>query len=747
MDVVSRCELPVAGRVWQPRTGAWALAVTCKATLSLGPGTLSLAGEQEPLREVDVPWAANIASLYAASDLVPQKPRPEIVVVGDVYAPRGEPVERLVARIRVGEIDKSLEVACDRTLKPDGTIVAGPRFARSQLLYERAAGGPSTENPVGVDLRPGPYGDIVLPNITVLGARIARDAPLAPIGFGPIAATWPTRSAKGTAARELLSDRWHTVPLPEQDLVFFNAAPVDQQLSQLRGDESITLENLHPEHAQLESKLPGMRLVATIQDAHGERQLPLECDTLWIDTRRAIACLIYRAHIELSTPDRAGRVLVAMVDRSSGPANSAFREEPPYYAAQPFRVNESARPVSRGQLDTQTMDLSAINAASDACELESHGSTRVAAHPTFAAAPSPIGPIPAAPPTSSMSLPQPPASWPQVAVPAMVPALPTSPAALAPPADSPWAVRSSSPSHAFASIEAVKSRESPPGAALNFESVVAAKPSIRDAGEALELVFFDRASVPRLRRVPAWKPLIAELDEKAIDADEDDPTGAKDLEAIEDRREVLEILVHGDVVDASALDQAVSVAVRPDGRYLAPIVLIAGELSTPFDEVETLKATINTACALAATDESLRAAIEDAQEFLKLPAGSSSAAVTESYTTRIRRAFSASKRPVANGYLEAQTERALLEKRHYQRRDVLGGNRQRTALQLPHGAKTLQYVTFLPDSVATNLPLAARFRVRLIARVHLPFDPGEPELVLEALALARLCPIFRRDSK
>ena len=78
---------------------------------------------------------------------------------------------------------------------------------------------------------------------------------------------------------------------------------------------------------------------------------------------------------------------------------------------------------------------------------------------------------------------------------------------------------------------------------------------------------------------------------------------------------------------------------------------------------------------------------------------------------------------------------------------MLGGNRQRTALQLPHGAKTLQYVRFLPDSVATNLPLAARFRVRLIARVHLPFDPGEPELVLEALALARLCPIFRRDSK
>ncbi|MBL8741401.1 MAG: DUF2169 domain-containing protein, partial [Myxococcales bacterium] len=413
MDVVSLCELPAIGWRWQPRPGLSAFAITCKATLSLGPGTLALAREQDPLREADIPWGAGIASLYAASDIAPRKPRAEVVVVGDVYAPRGEPVERVVARIRISEIDKSLEVACDRTLQLDGTIVAGARFARSQLLYERAAGGPSTANPVGLDMRPGPYGEITLPNITGVGARIARDVTLAPVGFGPLAAAWPTRSAMGTAALNLTPDRWHTLPLSEQDLAFFNSAPRDQQLSHLNGTESITLENLHPEYSLLDCKLPGLQLSVTVQDALSERQVSMRCDTLWIDTRRAVACLVYRANIELAATDPAGRAWVT-IDRGSGAGS--YRDEMPYYAAQPFGVSETARPVSRGQVDTQTLDLAAITAGLESHELELTGLGRAAGPTPLGACASPFGaPFMAAP--SSMSLPQPPPSWRQVAVP------------------------------------------------------------------------------------------------------------------------------------------------------------------------------------------------------------------------------------------------------------------------------------------------------------------------------------------
>ena len=547
-----------------------------------------------------------------------------------------------------------------------------------------------------------------------------------------------------------MSERWHTVPLPDQELIFFNAAPLDQQTQALRGDEAIVLDNLHPDHPQLEMRLPGLRLIATVQDAHGERQVPMKCDTLWIDTRRAIASLTYRTHVELGDREQAGRVVIGL-DRSvsngdlRATVNSSGGAVVPFHAAQPFRATTSAMPAARGQAKTH---MFARSSPTQPDEPESDERSQLSAPQSFAVAP-PIVPAPAPPP--SQLPPQPPPSWSQVAAPAIVASPPSSPVALAPVAvASPWASRSGAQAASvYTPLEPVKQVEAALPAAAPSQQI-AAKPSLRDAGEALELVFFDRESLPRIRRVPAWRELIAELDERPIDADEEDPTGAKDSEAIEDRREVVEILVNGGVIDASALDNAVSAGVRADGRYLAPIVLVSGELSTPFDEVETLKATVNTALPLAANDETLRAAIEDAQEFLKLPPGSSSPAVTEGLTMRIRRVFSAAKRPVPAGYLETQTERALLEQRHYQRRNVLGGARQRTVLQLPHGgggSKTAQHVTFLPNDVASKLPLAARFRVRIIARVHLPIDPAEPDPVLEALALARLCPIPRREPR
>ena len=77
-------------------------------------------------------------------------------------------------------------------------------------------------------------------------------------------------------------------------------------------------------------------------------------------------------------------------------------------------------------------------------------------------------------------------------------------------------------------------------------------------------------------------------------------------------------------------------AARDDGRFLPPIVVVSGELSTPFDEVEVLKATITVVTPIAGNDENLRAALEVARELLKLPGLGSSPQVVESLTTRIR---------------------------------------------------------------------------------------------------------------
>ena len=111
MEIVSLSGLPAGSLLWQKRPGLWMLTVVCKATFSLQPGEMPLAPEQEPINESDRPWSQDIQSLYAAADLVPMKPRVDVILVGQAYAPGGQSVSSLVARITVGEVDKSVEIA------------------------------------------------------------------------------------------------------------------------------------------------------------------------------------------------------------------------------------------------------------------------------------------------------------------------------------------------------------------------------------------------------------------------------------------------------------------------------------------------------------------------------------------------------------------------------------------------------------------------------------------------------------
>jgi hypothetical protein len=54
MDIVSLCRLRVAGLLWQPRAGAHALTILCKATFALRPGESPLAEEQDAPSKLDI---------------------------------------------------------------------------------------------------------------------------------------------------------------------------------------------------------------------------------------------------------------------------------------------------------------------------------------------------------------------------------------------------------------------------------------------------------------------------------------------------------------------------------------------------------------------------------------------------------------------------------------------------------------------------------------------------------------------
>ncbi len=314
MDLISACGLPVSSVIWQSASGVWAMTAVCKATFRLAPGVLAPSPEQEPLYEEDDHWDDDESrSLRSASDLVAFKPRADVLLVGNAFAPHGARVRSLLVRVCVGVVDKVVEVWCDRWIEADGGVREGAPFHKMSLRYERAARGDAS-NPVGVALDGAAdrHGRVAVPNLQPPGTLFSfRGDVLAPIGVGPIAPQWPERRAwlHHHAARWSHRD-WHARPLPEgMDPAYFNSAPPDQQTDFLRPDERIVLENLHREHARLVASLPGLQPQAVVERASGHRALmELHADTMCIDTDRELCTVVWRGRIGLTHPREAGSI-------------------------------------------------------------------------------------------------------------------------------------------------------------------------------------------------------------------------------------------------------------------------------------------------------------------------------------------------------------------------------------------------------------------------------------------------------
>ena len=316
MDVVSLCPLQVAPLRWKPLASSHALTVVVKATYVLVQGEAVLSEVQEFPNDGDNHWNDDPhRSLYSPNDMVPFKTQADVVVVGDAFAPAEQPARSVVARLIVGSLDKSLEVFCDRHFDQDGTLVVGKRFRRMSLRYERAAKG--GDNPVGIDPEGDcdAYGRRTIPNLQPPGLNVTEPSDyVESIGLGPIAERWEKRrQLLGSSADAWFASDWTRQPLPDSlDESFFNCAPTDQRLDELRRNERIVLESLHPNTKRLVCQLPGHRPRAFVQRRDAIREMALHADTLWIDTARGICTVTWRGREELSAPAESGRVYVAL---------------------------------------------------------------------------------------------------------------------------------------------------------------------------------------------------------------------------------------------------------------------------------------------------------------------------------------------------------------------------------------------------------------------------------------------------
>ncbi|HEX3344417.1 MAG TPA: DUF2169 domain-containing protein [Polyangiaceae bacterium] len=306
---------------WQVKPPESAIVVIVKATYVLGDdGTLSLAPEQDP-PSGDVPHEEEGPStLRYASDFAVFKPAADVMLVGHAY-PSDATVGVSNVEIRLGNLRRRVAVFGDRSWGGFGFEGKPSRFDKMPLRWERALGGPLSEaNPVGRGFKTG----VLVPNLERPEALLkSRDDRPAPACFAPVDPSWPARKSRtGTYDAAWLKERWPYLPA-DFDWGHFNAAPPEQQVPYLRGDERFAVIGVRPGGKGVEGQLPGARprvFAQRTEEVGGDFfEVLLRLDTAWFDTDANKVVLVWRG-LYSSPDDDSPDIAALYVDVEHGEA-------------------------------------------------------------------------------------------------------------------------------------------------------------------------------------------------------------------------------------------------------------------------------------------------------------------------------------------------------------------------------------------------------------------------------------------
>jgi hypothetical protein len=353
--------------------GQLRVAVIVKATFIFVQDRPMLLVDPDPILRADEHHNGSpSSSLVAADDRVPYRPRADVLLRGHARAPWGLPTPAMAVRLMVARdrdllLDKRLAVR--GAPDPSGRGREPLSFEAMTLAYELAAGGPgSPDNPVGI-----PEGPRQWPNI--LDPR-QRERPA---GFGPIAPRWPSR-------RRLLGAHEGAVTAAVPDLpadfawAYFNAAPEDQRIDFLRGDEWVGFEGMNAQIPRVQSCLPGVRGAARVyglaQELRAGKPIALSADTLSIDASHLRCWVVWRGSFPVAHEDDLHDChIFAGVETAELPLPF-----PASYSAPPGGARDAVRPV-------QARPLIAKGAAVGAAAAPPRPTVETVAMPAYPASP------------------------------------------------------------------------------------------------------------------------------------------------------------------------------------------------------------------------------------------------------------------------------------------------------------------------------------------------------------------------
>jgi hypothetical protein len=308
--------------------------VIVKATYEIDDaGQLVIAEEQAPMMFTDAcHGAVNISSLWHPSDLVPNKPRTDVIVNAVAYAPDGVASPNWTCGVQVEQdgvtiLDQKLCVTgprhwlpvWKRPLKDDErrdwrahrkdfecwTLSQPEPVLQVPLHYELAYGGTVAKgldsegqpvfdddprNPIGRGRIDREWTDHTqpqsAPQIELANELIADPyANYIPQGLGPIPCSWePRLPLAGTYDQNWIDNIWPNWA-PDYDFAYHNSAhPNLIAPTYLQGDEEVTLVGLCAGQNVAALKLPGHRMIVELVRPEGTIDAKsMKLDTVFLD--------------------------------------------------------------------------------------------------------------------------------------------------------------------------------------------------------------------------------------------------------------------------------------------------------------------------------------------------------------------------------------------------------------------------------------------------------------------------------
>jgi len=322
---------PTALAFGKTAEGAPFLSVIIKGTFEIptGGGIARAAPEQLPIFTADEPYDPKQpgGALKFESDLVPFKPRTDVVLVGHAYALHGRPAKVVDVEIEVGALKKKLRVFGDRAWsfpseQADAIpYIAGPaEFVKMPLTYDRAFGGVDKAAGIVGNRKPwcernylgkgfcgsrtvASINGTPLPNIEDPDDLIRTwDSNPRPAGCG----FFPRNSRPRVEWFGTYDERWKAERKPEMPLDWrfdsCNGADLSLQGSPyLIGHERVGLTNVTGGRGRVDFGLPGIKPTLVATQEGSTRAVDAQLDTALFLPDESLFCLVWRGTLAIAT--------------------------------------------------------------------------------------------------------------------------------------------------------------------------------------------------------------------------------------------------------------------------------------------------------------------------------------------------------------------------------------------------------------------------------------------------------------